>query len=55
MNVMVFLNDGHVINPSFDPSQKEEVIGYYTIEYWKKEIKGFAATLEDGSIVKVGA
>ena len=54
MNVMVFLNDGHVINPSFDPSQKEEVIGYYTTEYWAKAIKGFVATLEDGSIVKVG-
>ena len=55
MNVLVFLNDGHTIYPSFHPDQKEEVIGYYTLEYWKKEIKGFVATLQDGTIVKVGA
>jgi hypothetical protein len=54
MSVMVFLNDGHVINPLFHPDQTAEVIGYYTTEFWKKEIKGFRATLDNGDVVEVG-
>jgi hypothetical protein len=51
---MVFLNDGHVINPLFHPDQTAEVIGYYTNEYWKSGIKGFRAMLDNGEVIQVG-
>jgi hypothetical protein len=39
----------------FSPEHKAEVIGWYTKEYWSNKIQGFIATLEDGTIVAIGA
>ena len=55
MNVEVTLNDNTKIYPSYAPEHKAEVIGFYTKEYWANKIQGFKATLNDGSIVAIGA
>jgi hypothetical protein len=55
MNVIVKLNDGGTIYPTFAPEHRVEVIGYYTLQYWQRAIKGFRATLEDGTIIELGA
>lgn len=55
MNVEVTLKDGSQIFPSFAPEHKAEVIGWYTTEYWANRIQGFKATLDDGTIVAIGA
>ena len=55
MNVEVTLNDNSKIYPSYDPEHKSEVIGFYTKQYWAMKIQGFKATLNDGTIVAIGA
>ena len=40
---------------SFDPQHKAEVIGYYTKLYWQGYVRKFTATMDDGSIVAIGA
>ena len=55
MNVSVKLNDNTTIYPSYAPEHKAEVIGFYTKKYWTQEIQGFKATMDDGTIVAIGA
>lgn len=54
MTVTVTLNSGMTINPSFDPQHERDVVGFYTLMFWRNEIKGFLATLANGETVKVG-
>jgi hypothetical protein len=54
MTVTVTLNSGMTINPSFDPQHERDVVGFYTLMFWRNEIKGFLATLANGETVKIG-
>jgi hypothetical protein len=48
-------NNNAVTDYFFAPEHKAEAIGFYTVEYWANRIQGFVATLEDGTIVAIGA
>jgi hypothetical protein len=48
-------NNNTVTDYFFAPEHKENAIGFYTSAYWGGMIQGFVATLEDGTIVAIGA
>jgi hypothetical protein len=55
MNVTTNNLDNTTTTYGFDPMNRAEIIGFYTVEYWSNRIQGFKATLEDGQIVAIGA
>ena len=55
MSVTVTNLDNTVTNYGYAPEHKAEAIGFYTKLYWEKAIRGFVATMDDGSIVAIGA
>ena len=55
MTVVVTNKDNSLTTYSFAPEHKAEAIGFYTSAYWGGMIQGFVATLDDGTIVAIGA
>jgi len=55
MLVTVTNSDNTQTTYGFDPQHKEEAIGFYTKLYWQGKIRKFTVSLNDGSIVAIGA
>jgi hypothetical protein len=54
MNIEIRLNDGTVLNASFDPIHKDDLITYYANQYNSRQIAGYVMRDNSGSVVKVG-
>lgn len=55
MNVSVKNLDNTATNYGYAPEHKAHVIGFYTKMFWRKEIKGFTMTHDDGDVISIGA
>lgn len=55
MVVEVTNKSGITTSYVFDPQHKAEALGFYQKLYWRHEIAGYKATMDDGQIVAIGA
>jgi hypothetical protein len=53
MNITITLNDGTVLNASYDPTHKDDLITYYANQYNSKQIAGYVMRDNSNKIVKV--
>jgi hypothetical protein len=54
MVVEVTANNGLKVYPEFDPAHKADVIGFYTKEFWRGDIKGYRVAYKGEIIVEMG-
>jgi hypothetical protein len=55
MLITITNSDNSTNTYGFAPEHKEQAIGFYTQLYWQGKIRKFIASLDDGSIVAIGA
>jgi hypothetical protein len=53
MNIEIRLNDGTVLNASYDPTHKDDLITYYANQYNSRQIAGYVMRDNSNKIVKV--
>jgi hypothetical protein len=54
MNVVVALNDGSQIYPSYAPDNTNSILAFYSEAVSTNQIAGYVATFNDGSVVAEG-
>ena len=54
MNVVVALNDGSKIYPSYAPDNANAILEFYSNGVLDNSIAGYVATFNDGSVVAEG-
>ena len=54
MNVVVALNDGSKIYPSYAPEHESDVLSFYATKVIAGEIQGYVITYDDGRVKAQG-
>ena len=54
MNVVVALNNGEKIYPSYSAESANDVLSFYSLAVVNSEIAGFVAKFNDGSVIAEG-
>jgi hypothetical protein len=54
MTVVITLNDGSKLSPSFDPEHKEGILTFYKNKADSYQIQNYIVTANDGAVIALG-